>query len=296
MPPTHEVFNQPPALTGYDVADDPAMLAALRREGAGWAEDERPRARPPGRLGAGPGAGPAGQREPAGAAHPRPLRAPDRRGGVPPGLARADDDRGRHGLHAAPWRDGRPGAHVARAAGFYVWGAGRGRALLPDLDDLRRRARAARTRPDLAAQLRAAARGPGATTSACGRRETKRGLLAGMSMTEKQGGSDVRANTTRAVAGRRRQLPADRPQVVHLGADVRPVPGAGPGARRACPASCCPRVLPDGTRNAMRLQRLKDKLGNRSNASAEVEYDDALGLAGRRGGPRRAAPSSRWST
>lgn len=38
MPPTHEVFNQPPALTGYDVADDPAMLGALRREGAGWAE------------------------------------------------------------------------------------------------------------------------------------------------------------------------------------------------------------------------------------------------------------------
>ena len=49
MPPTHEVFNQPPALTGYDVAADPALLAALRREGAGWAAEDRSRARPAGR-------------------------------------------------------------------------------------------------------------------------------------------------------------------------------------------------------------------------------------------------------
>ena len=55
-----------------------------------------------------------------------------------------------------------------------------------------------------------------------------------------------------------------------------------------------PRVLPDGSRNAIRLQRLKDKLGNRSNASAEIEYDGAVGLAAGRGGPRRRAPSSRW--
>ena len=87
MPPTHEVFNQPPALDGYDVADDPAMLAALRREGAGWAEDG---VRELGRLAGsapGPGAWPPGQREPAPAAHARPVRAPGRRGGVPPGLA-----------------------------------------------------------------------------------------------------------------------------------------------------------------------------------------------------------------
>src|SRR5260370_3018756 len=99
-----------------------------------------------------------------------------------------------------------------------------------------------------------------------------------MAMTEKQGGSDVRAGTTRAV----------------------PAPSAGDGAHLLTghkwfnSASMCdlflvlaqgprglscfllPRVLPDGTRNAMRIQRLKDKLGNRSNASAEVEYDGAL--------------------
>ena len=53
MPPTHEVFNQPPALAGYDVAEDPAMLDALRREGAGWAQDGHPGTRPPGRVGPG---------------------------------------------------------------------------------------------------------------------------------------------------------------------------------------------------------------------------------------------------
>ena len=70
MSSTHEVFNQPPALAGYDVAADPAMLDALRREGAGWAEDACPRARPPGRRGPGAGVGPPGKRASAGAADP----------------------------------------------------------------------------------------------------------------------------------------------------------------------------------------------------------------------------------
>src|SRR4029077_7677846 len=100
-------------------------------------------------------------------------------------------------------------------------------------------------------------------------------LLAGMSMTEKQGGSDVRANTTRAV-------PAGPGEYLLTGhkwftsapmGDVFMVLAQAPGG-----LSCflLPRVRPDGTRNGMRLQRLKDKLGNRSNASAEVEYDEAL--------------------
>jgi putative acyl-CoA dehydrogenase len=108
--------------------------------------------------------------------------------------------------------------------------------------------------------------------------EGKAGLTAGMAMTEKQGGSDVRANSTRA----------------------EPATGHGPGAhvltghKWFCSApmsdlfltlaqapgglTCflLPRVLPGGDRNAMRIQRLKDKLGNRSNASAEVEFDAAL--------------------
>ncbi len=123
MPSTHEVFNQSPPLTGYDVAGDSALLDGLRREGADWAEPGLHELGPPGRFGPGSGVGPAGQREPAAAAHPRPVREPDRRGGVPPGLARADDGRGRS-TGCTPLRGPtpRPGAHVARAAGLYVWG------------------------------------------------------------------------------------------------------------------------------------------------------------------------------
>jgi putative acyl-CoA dehydrogenase len=115
--------------------------------------------------------------------------------------------------------------------------------------------------------------------------EGKRGLIAGMSMTEKQGGSDVRANTTRAVpvpgagdgggdAGARSYLLTGHKWFTSAPmSDVFLVLAQAPGG-----LSCflLPRVLPDGTRNGMRLQRLKDKLGNRSNASAEVEYDQAL--------------------
>ena len=113
---------------------------------------------------------------------------------------------------------------------------------------------------------------PGTT----GRRSSKAGALAGMAMTEKQGGSDVRANTTAAepVDGGYRP---HRPQVVLLGADERPVPDARPSAAPACPASPCPAGCPTAQRNAIRIERLKDKLGNRSNASSEIELDGAWG-------------------
>ena len=144
----------------------------------------------------------------------------------------------RHGLHAAPWRDARPGAHVARAAGFYVWGAAEAGHCCP-ISMTYAIVPALRHAPGLAARFEPLLAAP---EYDFGLRPplTKRGLLAGMSMTEKQGGSDVRANTTRAVPAGRRQLPPDRPQVVHLGADGRPVPGARPGTRAGCPASCCP--------------------------------------------------------
>ncbi|HLI40296.1 MAG TPA: DNA alkylation response protein, partial [Streptosporangiaceae bacterium] len=123
MMATHEVFNQPPELAGHDVADDPAMLEALRREGAGWAEDG---VRALGRL-----AGSARVQELGRLANENPpvLRAYDRFGNrideveFHPAWHELLAVAVRHGLHAAPWRDGRPGAHVARAAGFYVWGA-----------------------------------------------------------------------------------------------------------------------------------------------------------------------------
>ena len=272
MPSTHEVLNQPPPLTRYDVAADPAMLGALRREGAGWAEDE---VRELGVL-----AGSAQAQEWGRQANENPpvLRTHDRFG------HRVDEVEFHpawhslitvavgHGLHAPPWRDRRPGAHVARAAGFYVWGvvdAGHccpismTYAIVPAL----------RHAPELAGRFEPllatreydfGLRPPG----------SKRGLLAGMSMTEKQGGSDVRPNTTRAVpAGDGSYLLTGHKWFTSAPmGDLFLVLAQAPGG-----LSCflLPRVRPDGSRNGMRLQRLKDKLGNRSNASAEVEYDEA---------------------
>jgi putative acyl-CoA dehydrogenase len=179
-----------------------------------------------------------------------------------------------YGLHATPWASDAPSAHVARAAKFYVWTqaeAGHGcpismtYSIVPAL----------RHAPDLASRfeplLESTAYEPGLTVP-----ETKAGLLAGMAMTEKQGGSDVRANTTRAE-------PAGDGSYLLTGhkwfcsapmCDLFLVLALAPPGRLTC--FLLPRVLPGGDRNSMRLQRLKDKLGNRSNASAEVEYDEAV--------------------
>ena len=109
----------------------------------------------------------------------------------------------------------------------------------------------------------------------------KRGLLAGMAMTEKQGGSDVRANTTRATSlgategGEAYLLTGHKWFCSAPMCDVFLVLAQAPGG-----LTCflLPRVLPDGTRNAFLIQRLKDKLGNRSNASSEIELDGAYAL------------------
>nr|BFE71185.1 hypothetical protein GCM10020092_044860 [Actinoplanes digitatis] len=104
----------------------------------------------------------------------------------------------------------------------------------------------------------------------------KRGLLAGMGMTEKQGGSDVRANSTTATpaADGTYRLRGHKWFTSAPMCDLFLVLAQAPAG-----LSCflVPRVLPDGERNTFRIQRLKDKLGNRSNASSEPEFDDTVG-------------------
>ncbi|RCV51527.1 acyl-CoA dehydrogenase family protein [Marinitenerispora sediminis] len=273
MPPTHEVVNQPSPLEDHDAAAEPALREGMEREGAGWSAAEL------GELGRLAGTARArGWAEQANANVPV-LRTHDRYGhridevDFHPAWHVLLDTAVAHGLHAAPWADGRAGAHVARAAGFYVWSqveAGHGcpvsmtYAAVPAL----------RHSPDLAARYEPLLT---AREYDFGLRppETKRGLLAGMSMTEKQGGSDVRANTTRAVPA-----PDGGYRLTgHKWFTSAPMSDVFLTLAQAPEGLSCflvPRVLPDGSRNALLIQRLKDKLGNRSNASAELEYDGAL--------------------
>lgn len=273
MTTTHEVTNQVPPLIDYDAADYPAILEALHREGADHALDDLHD------VGLLAGSAEAQSWGDLAEAHPPVLNTHDRFGN------RIDEvvyDRSYHelmrtavglGLHGAPWSDTRPNPHLVRAAKSSVWGtvdAGHGcpismtYAVVPAL----------RTNPELAAQYE-----PLLSSSSYDLRLvaplTKTGLLAGMSMTEKQGGSDVRANTTTAVA----QADGSYRITGHKWftsapmSDILLVLAQAPGG-----LSCffLPRILPDGTRNNMAIQRLKDKLGNHSNASGEVEYDNAV--------------------
>ncbi|HEX5365050.1 MAG TPA: acyl-CoA dehydrogenase family protein [Acidimicrobiales bacterium] len=275
MPATHEVTNQPPPLEGYDVfGTDVALAEGVEREGAGWAVDDLHAL---GRLAGSPEAiawGFDANR------YPPELRTHDRFG------HRVDEVRYQpayhdlmrvavgHGLHGAPWAVDHPGAHVARAAGFVVWSqvdAGHGCPISMTYSVVP----ALRNQPELAAEWE-----PRLTTRTYDPRDVpatgKAGALAGMAMTEKQGGSDVRANTTRAERGDGAwRLTGHKWFCSAPMSDVFLVLAQSPGG-----LSCflVPRWLPGGERNAgFRLQRLKDKLGNRSNASGEVELEDAAG-------------------
>ena len=118
----------------------------------------------------------------------------------------------------------------------------------------------------------------------------KRGALFGMAMTERQGGSDVRSNTTRAVAIGKRG-PGEAYQINgHKWFCSAPMSDAFLVLAQTENGLSClllPRWKPDGSRNAFHIQRLKDKLGNRSNASSEVEFHGRTRLVDRRRRPRR---------
>ncbi|KRD22874.1 MULTISPECIES: acyl-CoA dehydrogenase family protein [unclassified Streptomyces] len=275
---THTVTNQPPPLTGYDVygADQVLVAAVERHLDPGLLDEVR------GELSAlGRAAGSAQVQEWAAQAdvHPPKLRAYDRHGHrideveFHPAWHRLLGKGVGAGLTGA-W--GRPGGHVRRAAGFLVWTQVDAGNCCP-LSMTHAAVPALRTDPGLAAEWE-----PRLTSTVYDRAlrpaGLKAGALFGMGMTEKQGGSDVRAITTVAtplaeagayeLTGHKWFCSA--PMSDGFLVLARTAPGGGDGG-----LTCflVPRVLEDGSRNVFRLQRLKDKLGNRSNASAEVEFE-----------------------
>jgi len=182
-----------------------------------------------------------------------------------------------HGLHASPWTEPGPGAHVARAARFYLHTqveAGHGCPITMTFAAVP----ALRTTPALAALWE-----PKITARVYDPRNlpdgAKHGLTIGMAMTEKQGGSDVRANTTRAYptgaggAGQAYELVGHKYFVSAPMCDAFLVLAQAPGG-----LSCflLPRWRPDGSKNPLQLLRLKRKMGNVSNASSETELRGAL--------------------
>ena len=270
---THTVTNQPPPLTGYDVySADRALTDAVARHAppdlVGEVHDEL--------AALGRASGSAQVQEWGAQANENPprLRTHDRYGhrvdevDFHPAWHRLLGKGVAAGLTAA-WS--RPGGHVRRAAAFVVWTQVDAGNLCP-LSMTHAAVPALRAEPALAEVWE-----PRLTSMVYDRRlgpaRLKAGALFGMGMTEKQGGSDVRANTTAAVPLAEEgtyELTGHKWFCSAPMSDGFLVLGRAPGG-----LTCflVPRVLEDGSRNVFLLQRLKDKLGNRSNASAEVEFD-----------------------
>jgi putative acyl-CoA dehydrogenase len=275
---THEVINVARDLVDYNLyLQDAALQEAVRREGAAWAHDDL-----------------AAFGKHLGAADYIELGVLANR--VAPELDTHDRFGNRvdlvrfhpayhalmktsieHGLHASPWSEPGPGAHVARAARVYMHSqieAGHQCpvtmtfAAVPSL----------RTTPQLAQLWE-----PKITARVYDPRNVpdtgKSGLTIGMAMTEKQGGSDVRANTTRAFpvgaggTGQPYELVGHKYFVSAPMCDAFLVLAQAPGG-----LSCflMPRWRPDGSKNPMQVLRLKRKMGNVSNASSETELRGAL--------------------
>jgi putative acyl-CoA dehydrogenase len=288
---THTVFNQPPPLEGVDVfASNTALVEATQREGAGWVLE---RASELGRL---IGGEPQQQWGRLANENKPVLRPHDRFGNrideveFHPAWHRLMALGVGHELHSLPWTSEEPFAHTARAA-LYMTAMQAEAGFCCPITMTFAAIPALRAQPELAAEweplLTATTYDPRLIQAS-----EKGSAIAGMAMTEKQGGSDVRANTTVA----------------------RPLNGGGAGAEYElhghkwfCSApmsdvflvlaqtdegvSCflLPRILPDGNRNEFHIQRLKDKLGNHSNASSEIELHGAW--ARMLGEPGRGVPT-----
>jgi putative acyl-CoA dehydrogenase len=276
---THAVENQPPPLVDYDLyAADAVLREAVRANDAGASEHLLHR------IGARAGQADAIAWGFEANANPPKLAVFDRYGNridavdFHPSYHRLMETATGFGLHASAWSAPGPGAHVARAAGFYLWSQVEGGHGCPismthaAVPALRAQAELARAWEPLVFSR---------TYDGALRPATDKGsALIGMAMTEKQGGSDVRANTTRASALEGGGSATAYALAGHKWFCSAPMCDAFLVLAQAPGGLSCflvPRFLPDGARNVFNLQRLKDKLGNRSNASSEVEFDGTLG-------------------
>ena len=180
-----------------------------------------------------------------------------------------------HGIHDVAWEKTRPGAHVGHAALLSLFTQAEAGVMCP-INMTYAAVPALRTQPDVAQ--------PWIDRIVGGRYDSKlrpiadkAGINVGMAMTEKQGGSDVRANTTRAhgLGGRDFRLSGHK---WFCSAPMSDGFLTLAYTNRGLSCFLAPRINPDGARNAIQIMRLKDKLGNKSNASAEIEYHDAYGV------------------
>ncbi|EDD2828770.1 isovaleryl-CoA dehydrogenase [Salmonella enterica subsp. enterica] len=274
---THTVFNQPAPLNNSNLfLSDGALCEAISREGAGWDSDLLAS------IGQQLGTAESLELGRLANAHPPELLRYDPQG------QRLDDVRFHpawhllmqglcaNRVHNLAWEEeARAGSFVARAARFVLHAQVEAGTLCPVTMTFAATPLLLQMLPatfhDWLAPLRSDRYDshllPGGQ---------KRGLLIGMGMTEKQGGSDVLSNTTHA-----ERLADDSYRLVgHKWFFSVPQSDAHLVLAQAKGGLSCffvPRFLPDGQRNSVRLERLKDKLGNRSNASAEVEFQDAVG-------------------
>jgi putative acyl-CoA dehydrogenase len=271
---THEVTNQAPDRVGVnEFTTNAALLEGVARHDAAWAIDEL--------TAVGALVGTAAFQHDAEKANVREpvLRAFDRHGiridevDYDESYHRIIGSAVAHGAHSAAWSAPRPGANVARAATFMLFAQVEPGHACP-ISMTHAVVPAVRHQPDLAERWlpRVLSREYDGML-----RPGKAGALFGMAMTEKQGGSDVRASTTVATpAGDAWHLTG------HKWFCSAPMSDAFLVLARTDAGMGCflvPRVLDDGTRNVFRIQRLKNKLGNRSNASSEVEFDGTVGFA-----------------